>query len=217
MPDTDVFDEFAQRYDEWFEKNRAAYESELGAVKSVLPADGDGLEIGVGGGRFASRLGIKTGIDPSANMRGLARERGVNAVEGVAERLPFENCRFDFAMMVTVICFLDDVEASLREAHRVLKNGGALIIGFIEKNSPVGKSRGLRRSGSLFYRRARFYSADEVACLLKRAGFVELEFRQTLFGDDIEGVKEAQPVKDGRGEGSFVVIKAKKGVLNEQG
>jgi hypothetical protein len=59
------FEKYAQKYDEWFDKNKFAYESELQAIKELLPINKNGIEIGVGSGRFASPLGIKLGVDPS--------------------------------------------------------------------------------------------------------------------------------------------------------
>src|SRR6202011_4339241 len=63
--------------------------SELRAVRGLLPKDGVGMEIGVGSGRFAAPLGIRYGVDPSVKMRTLAQARGIEAVEGVAEKLPY--------------------------------------------------------------------------------------------------------------------------------
>jgi len=62
---SDIFDKYYKKYDAWYEKNKFAYLSEIGALKKVVPNKGEGLEIGVGTGRFASRLGIKYGADPS--------------------------------------------------------------------------------------------------------------------------------------------------------
>jgi len=67
------------------------YLSELEAVRSMLPVDGTGIEIGVGTGRFAAPLGIKLGLEPSKSMASLARQRGIEVVEGEAEALPFED------------------------------------------------------------------------------------------------------------------------------
>jgi tRNA G46 methylase TrmB len=57
-----AFEQHVDRYDEWFERNRAVYESELRPVASLLPGAGTRIEIGVGTGRFAARLGIAVGV-----------------------------------------------------------------------------------------------------------------------------------------------------------
>ena len=82
------FEEHGRRYEQWFETHRFAYQSEVEAVRALLPAEGHGIEIGVGSGRFAEPLGISVGIDPSPSMREVAERRGVHTVDGVAEDLP---------------------------------------------------------------------------------------------------------------------------------
>lgn len=201
------FEENAGKYDGWFDGNRFAYESELRAVGMLLPRPGAGVEIGVGTGRFAGRLGIRFGVEPSEAMRTIARALGITLVGGTAEALPFRDGRFDFAVMVTVLCFFDDPDAALREAHRVLKPSGSLVIGFIDRDSPLGKKYDARKTESVYYRQATFYSAGEVAAMLKRAGFRTLDFRQTIFGDP-DGMAGMDPVREGSGEGCFAVVRA---------
>ena len=167
------------------------------------------MEIGVGTGRFAAPLGIKQGVEPSAKMREIAKQRGIDAIDGEAEKLPFDDSRFDCLLMVTTICFLDDVFESLKEAYRVIRPGGWIIIGFIDRNSPIGKQYLRHKNESVFYKPATFYSSAEVASLLERAGFTDLHFSQTIF-HGLTGIKDLEPVKEGCGEGSFVVVKAKK-------
>ncbi len=55
------FDQNAEHYDAWFEKHPFAYQSEVEAIRLLLPDPGKGLEIGVGSGLFAAPLGIQTG------------------------------------------------------------------------------------------------------------------------------------------------------------
>ena len=209
MPKIEPFERFRERYENWFERHRYAYLSELEAVRKLLPKGGKGAEIGVGTGRFAAPLGIKLGVEPSKRMAEIAEERGIEVIEGTAESLPFEDESMDYLLMVTTICFVDDPEKALREAYRVLKPGGALVIGFVDKSSPIGRYYEEHREESTFYREARFFSTEELLELLRRVGFREFEIVQTLFHrlDEIEAV---EPVKPGYGEGSFVVIKAVK-------
>ena len=118
MAKTKPFDEHIDQYEHWFVVNKYAYESELQAVKALLPASFEGLEIGVGSGLFAKPLGIKYGVEPSERMREIAIKRGIEVTDGIAEALPYDDSRFDFGLMVTTICFLDDVEAAMKEAYR---------------------------------------------------------------------------------------------------
>jgi SAM-dependent methyltransferase len=209
MPRTAPFEEHPLRYERWFERNRFAYESELGAVKKLLPEVGNGVEIGVGSGRFAAPLGVRLGIEPSLRMAELARKRGIEVLGGVAESLPLGDSRLDFALMVTTVCFLDDIAAALAEAYRVLRSGGCLLIGLIDKHSPLGRAYQEHKDESPFYRIATFYSTDEVVSRLEKAGFKGFDFTQTIFHNlgEITGI---EPVKEGYGEGSFVVVKAVK-------
>ena len=203
------FEEYTIRYEDWFERNKFVYRSELQAIRIQLPEKGEGVEIGVGTGRFAVPLGIKHGVEPSAKMREIAKQGGIDVIDGEAEKLPFEDSRFDYLLMVTTICFLDDILGSLKEAYRVIRPGGSIIIGFVDSSSPLGKQYLRHKNESVFYKIATFYSSDEVASFLERAGFTDLQFCQTIF-HGLTGIRDLEPVKEGCGEGSFVVVKAKK-------
>ncbi len=204
-----AFEKNLPAYEEWFTDNHFAYLSELEAIKQLIPKNKKGVEIGIGSGIFAKYLGINEGIDPSPIMRAKAFERGLNVIAAAAEQLPYKNESIEFALMVTGICFLDNTVKSLNEIHRILKPGGEIIIGFVDKNSPVGKIYLMHKNESLFYNEATFFSTDEIISLLEKARFSIEEINQTVFGLLHEVTKIQMPEK-GFGEGSFVVIKAKK-------
>lgn len=206
MTKTTPFDEQATEYDAWFEKHRDLYLAELEAVRSVIPASGSGMEIGVGTGRFAAPLGIPMGVEPSPRMAELARQRGIEVLEGVAEALPFADSSFDFAVMVTAVCFLNDVAQAFREACRILKPNGTLVIGFIDRESDLGRQYSQEKEQSRFYRDATFYSVSELEMLLNVAGFSDFEYRQTLFPGETSNLT----LREGHGSGGFVVIRAHK-------
>jgi len=209
MPRIEPFERFPQAYEAWFEKYSNLYDAEIEAIRTLLPSFEKGIEIGVGSGRFALPLGITTGIEPSAKMAGISRSKVIKVIEGVAEALPLEDNSFDFALMVTTICFVDDPLLSLQEIHRILRPEGSVIIGFAERESALGEQYEKNRRESHFYREAHFYSADEVVGVLKKAGFSEIVCAQTLFGKSLEQMETA--VKKGSGEGAFVAIRARKG------
>jgi SAM-dependent methyltransferase len=209
MPRTRPFDLHSDRYEDWFEKNHFAYLSELKAIRHFTPRQGDGIEIGVGSGRFSAPLGIDVGVEPSKAMRKLAVQRGIDARDGAAEQLPFESAMFDFALMVTTICFLDDAQAAFGEVARVLRPRGELIVGFVDRCSSLGRAYVKRRQESVFYRDATFYSTEEVIVLFNSAGFESIEVIQTVFRR-LSEIDEVQGFETGSGEGGFVVVRGRK-------
>jgi SAM-dependent methyltransferase len=209
MPKRTPFNTHHERYETWFIHHQAAYHSELLAVRALLPWRGLGLEIGIGTGRFAAPLGVKVGVDPSMAMLVYAIERGVSGIQGVAEALPFKDGVFDYALVVTTICFVDDPRAMLNEAHRVLKPGAPLVIGFVNRTSMLGQYYLGHQAENVFYREAKFYSALEVETLLNKAGFFDQTWGQTL-SIPLTQIQEIEPLREGCEDGGFVVIFAAK-------
>lgn len=204
------FEAHTERYERWFAHHRPAYQSELRALGELLPCPGLGLEIGVGTARFAGPLGIGIGIDPSLRMLRHALQRGIRAACAVAEALPFRDGVFDHVLIVTTICFVDDARAMLVEASRVLKPQGAVILGFVDRTSHLGRHYMAHQHESVFYREAVFYSADEVRGLLSETGFDEPTWRQTLTKSLAE-TTGIEPPHPGFGAGAFVAVRAIKG------
>ena len=204
MNGEDVFGTHVAEYEQWFQEHDCLFAAEIAAIKEVLPQSGIGLEIGVGSGLFAAALGIKYGVEPSAAMRKKAESRGVHVFDGVAECLPFKTAMFDFAVMITVDCFLTDIERSFREACRVLVPQGWFVIAFIDAGTRLGKEYEQKKQSSLFYRQAHFHSAAEIKEFLARAGFRVDAERQTIFAFE----NLPQKIRPGTGEGVFAVIKA---------
>ena len=202
-----VFDRYYKRYDSWYDKNKFAYLSESEVIKKVLPKRGEGLEIGVGTGRFAAPLRITTGIDPSKRMLEIAKKRGVDVRLGYGEKLPFKNSTFDYVAIIITLCFVRDPVRVLSEARRVLRKNGKIIIGIIDKESFLGKF--YQRKKSVFYKQADFFGIQELADLLKIIGFNRISYYQTIYKlpDKINSI---QKVKKGFGSGGFVVISAYK-------
>jgi len=207
MQKIEPFDKFYSQYDNWFDKNNYAYKSELLAIKKVLLSNKKAIEIGVGSARFASPLDIRIGIDHSKEMQKIAQKRGILVLGAVAENLPFREAIFKFVLLVTTICFVENINSVFREAYKILKLKGSLIIGFIEKNSNIGKLYKKRKKINIFYKNASFYSVRKVIYYLKKTGFKDFEFYQTIF-HSLKEINEVEPTKEGYGEGSFIVIKA---------
>ena len=98
------------------------------------------LDVGSGPGLFADEMaqmvgptGCVRGVDISEPMIELARARcddkpWVDFQIADAASLPFEDDGFDACVSVQVLEFVADVDAALREFHRVLKPGGRLAV-----------------------------------------------------------------------------------------
>lgn len=200
-----VFEEAAVEYDEWFETHKWVYQSEVAAVRKFIPETGEGVEIGVGTGRFSIPFGIKVGVEPARAMAEIAKKKGITVYDAKAEHLPFQDNSFDFALIVTTLCFLEDPFQALKEMKRILKPTGRIVIGMLDEDSPRGKLYEEKRKKSKFYRDARFYSVNQVLDWLKKLGFNNLQTVQTIFRNSDE-IRSLEPVEEGYGKGLFVVI-----------
>ncbi|MBN1861152.1 MAG: peptidase C39 family protein [Candidatus Thermoplasmatota archaeon] len=209
MKNIQIFENYAQEYDAWFDDNKYAYASEIQAVKKLIPKNGTGVEIGVGTGRFAVPLGIKIGVEPAKAMADRAQKHGVKVYDAKAEKLPFDDDSFDFVLMVTTICFLQKPQRAFEETKRILKSKGHIIIGMIDKNSSIGKSYESKKKKSKFYRYAHFYSVDQIIEQLRELKYHNIKTCQTLFTNP-KTLIDIEPMKEGYGEGGFVVISAQK-------
>lgn len=204
-----VFEKFYQEYDNWFTRNKWVYRSEIEAIRKLIPNNGLGLEVGVGTGRFSNPFGIKIGIDPSKRMGYIAKKREINFVCGVGEQLPFRKEKFDFVLNVTTICFVKEPFITLKEIKRILKVGGLVIIGFIDKNSELGKLYEFKKDESKFYKSAKFYSIERMQKWLDKLSFSDFSIYQTIF-HNLNEINTIEPIKEGYGEGGFLVLRAKK-------
>lgn len=211
MAKTQGFDRYAEQYDMWFEKNRELFLSEVKALHHFMP-EGRGIEIGLGTGRFACQLGVKIGVEPSVAMGMIAQKRGIYVISGIAEELPVLPEVFDFAIFVTVLCFVNSIDRAFGEVYRILKSEGSVLIGMIDGGSVLGQEYQRRKDNSPFYKDAVFQNVETVCRKLRAANFVEVQCVQTLFSEK-GGDIEPEHCREGYGEGSFVVISAKKSIV----
>ncbi len=208
MARTRPFDLFPERYDAWFQRHRDLYLLEIEAVRLLFPEKGRAVEIGVGSGKFAIPLKIDIGVEPSEKMARRAKKAGIQVVSGTAEALPLKTRCADTAVMITTICFVDDPVISIKEAGRILRPGGYILVGLVDKDSSLGRRYLARKDSSVFYKEATFYSAHEVLAFLKLAGFLNFRAVQTI----LPGDTHCSRIEEGFGSGGFVVIRAEKPV-----
>jgi len=111
--------------------------------------------------------------------------------------------------MITTICFLEDPLQALKEISRILRPFGKVIIGMLDKGSPLGRQYEANKNESKFFRHAEFYSVKQVLEWLKTLGYSDMCILQTIFHKP-EEITALEQVKDGYGEGLFAVISAQK-------
>lgn len=90
------------------------------------------LEVGCGAGEMAERIASELGaqivaLDESERMASLTRERGVEAIAGDVQTLPFAAGRFDCVVAAWVFYHVKDRDRAIAECARVLRPGGRLV------------------------------------------------------------------------------------------
>lgn len=188
------------------------------ALRMLSPAPGsDILDMATGTGDVAIELARRwrprsvTGLDLSAGMLAEAGKKAAREPEEVASKLTFRqgdalaidapDGSFDAVTVAYGVRNFQDLEAGLREMHRVLKPGGKLCI--IELSEPTGWLTGplyrlysrkmIPAVGRLVSGDSRAYSylpesiaacpqREAMTALMRRAGFSQASFRPLTFG-----------------------------------
>jgi ubiquinone/menaquinone biosynthesis C-methylase UbiE len=167
-------------------------------------AHGDVLEVGVGTGRnlpFYPEEVRLTGVDLSPEMLELARARAdelgrsVDLRVGDARRLEFQADSFDTVVFSLALCSIPDDAAAIREAKRMLRPGGRLLL--IEHvRSPKRWVRAIERLMDIFTSRLQGdHMLREPVRHLRAEGFVIDELERSAFGL-IERASARRPAAD---------------------
>ena len=207
------FNDLASEYDTWFDNEGSLiFDIEAAALRENLPRlPKPWLEIGAGSGRFASVLGIDTGVEPAINLVKMARRRGVNTFWGKGEHQIFEEASFGTVFLITTLCFLDSPLEVLKEAHRILVPGGKIALGVILKDSPWGQYYEQKKTqGHRIYKHATFYRCSEIARLTLQAGFTGESIDSALFQKPDEVRHMEYPRAGYYRNAGFVVIVAER-------
>ncbi|MBN1919295.1 MAG: class I SAM-dependent methyltransferase [Verrucomicrobia bacterium] len=212
------FAPMARTYDRWYKTpaGRAHDRQQKALVRLFLPPIERGsrlLDVGCGTGhwsRFLARLGfLVVGIDISPALIETARSSTCNRCRFLvanAHELPFADKAFDVAAAMAVLEFVSEPELAVAEMVRCTRTPGRLVIGVLNKESPLNRDRIAERKEP--YCSGRMFTVSQLGRLLSRFGNVRM-------GVTPEHVESSRPSSvstwlepdspDTVGKGAFIV------------
>ncbi|WP_372790410.1 class I SAM-dependent methyltransferase [Paraconexibacter sp.] len=188
MPDSPQFAAPAEHYDRFMGRYTPPLAAALADAAGVREGQ-HALDVGCGPGGLTAELVARTGaervaaVDPAAQFVAAcaARNPGVDAREGTAEHLPWDDGTFDAALACLVIGFMADPDQGVREMARVTRPGGTVALcmwdiqtgGMTMLRTFWTAVRAVRPDSAGEDRRAGTWEGD-IADRLERAGLTEV-------------------------------------------
>lgn len=224
------FDQYAEKYDQWFLENKNVLNSEVKLVAHFLKNAGRILSVGCGSGLFEMILKkeydivVEEGIEPSADMARIAGKRGMTVQVETAEDAQLEPESYDTIIYNGSPCYIGDLEKALRTSYQALKKGGKMVLVDIPKESSYGllyklaKSVGSWKDGLVNETHPRNpypielvsqanwrTTAEKVACM-KSVGLTDFTYAQTLTRHPIYSDNSVEEPSEGYDRGDYVGI-----------
>jgi ubiquinone/menaquinone biosynthesis C-methylase UbiE len=218
-----LFDDWPDRYDLWFETPLGqavlGYEREL-ILELLLPRHGELiLDAGSGTGIFTREFTVPGAavveLDISFSMLRRAKDNEATAayrgVKADMTQLPFRDGVFDKAVSVTAVEFVTDEKRAVAELFRVTKKGGVIVVATLNSLSPWAARRraNARRDPDSIFNRVVFRSPAQ---LLEASPVPGLARTAVHFGKDDAPGEWQRIERAGRGmdTGAFVAARWEK-------
>ena len=144
-----VFNDFYQGYDDWYQTTVGQFvaEQEAQTLNALLQPQAEQkiLEIGCGTGHFTLEMVQKgcriTGIDQAPKMLQQAQTKLSAYSKQVqlqimdAQKLEYADNQFDSVFSMATLEFITDPQVAYHQMYRVVKPGGTIVLGTIQKGS----------------------------------------------------------------------------------
>lgn len=220
-----VFDEFFDGYDAWYNTRIGAFVDKVeteAAFRLLSPKSGIRvLDAGCGTGNFSiklSRMGCDvTGIDVSENMLAQAvqkayGEQQVRFLKMDAAQIGFSDNFFDAVLCMAAFEFIPNPQEVYNEFKRVVKPGGVVVIGTIQKGGDWEKLYSSEVCSGTAYANASFKTKDDIisldrSCLsaVEECLFVPPGLSEEAYTDETESTGKSKGLT-----GGFVCVKFSK-------
>jgi ubiquinone/menaquinone biosynthesis C-methylase UbiE len=181
----DDVDKFARFYESGFGK--LILEKEAEYIRKELQDCGRILDVGCGIGVFEERLsGLDvTGLDISEEMIKVARRRSrKNFVVCDAGNLDFDDATFDGVFYVATLEFIADYKKAVREAWRVTRQGGKLLVLMLNPESQYFREQSEDKDS--YFRRVLHRDVGEIRdCISELYAIVKEEYILGIRGTEV--------------------------------
>jgi len=217
-----LFDEWPEKYDQWFETSvgRLIKEYENNLILELLEPDPHDWILDAGCGTGVFTLDILThgagvvGLDISAPMLKRAGQKAqgypFHMVLGGMQTLPFSENTFDKVVSITALEFITDAKSAVEELFRVTKHGGRIVVATLNNLSPWASRRKDRakKGQSPIFEKAIFRSPDDLRDLSPVQGVIKTAIHFQKNDDPNEARKiELEAQLKGLDTGAFVAAR----------
>lgn len=230
-----TFDKYAEKYDEWYQKNQNFFFSQLNLLALTLQGAGnDILSVGCGSGLFEEQLKdnhdieVKYAVEPSEAMAKIAEARGLSVEIGKVEDIKLASNRYDAIFFNGSSTYIADLKSAYKNAFDAVKEQGRVVILDVPKGSALGLVYKLASTFGTWNHEflndiepeyplpielmhgAVWHSTEEKVDILKQVGFKGFSFAQTLTNHPKYINEQQEDPVEGFSTGNFVAIIAEK-------